>query len=72
MSSLLTKMVGPVRLSIVGDVDHGVGKEVACLGRELDRVLVLFNHGAVDSMLHLDSTSLRMEMHTLKKRRRFP
>ena len=41
MSSLLMKMVGPVQASIVGDVDRGVGKEVACTGRGLDRILVL-------------------------------
>jgi hypothetical protein len=46
MSSLLMKMVEPVRVSIVGDVDRGVGKEVACTGREPDRVLVLCHRGA--------------------------
>ena len=71
MSSLLMKMVGPVRVSIVGDVDRGVGKEVECRGRELDRVLVLFYQGAVDTMMRPDSTSLGMEMCILKKRRRF-
>jgi hypothetical protein len=45
MSSLLMKIVGPVRVSIVGDVDRGVGKEVVCTGREPDRVLVLCFHG---------------------------
>ena len=72
MSSLLMKMVGPLQVSIVGVVNHGVGKEVACIGRELDRVLVYFNHGVIDRMLPPDSTSLKMEMRTLKKRRRFP
>ena len=72
MSFLLTKMVGPVRVSIVGVVDRDVGKESDCIGREPDRVLVLYNHGAVDSMLRPESTSLRMERRTLKKRRRFP
>jgi hypothetical protein len=72
MSFLLMKMVGPVRVSIVGVVDRDAGKEGACIGRELDRVLVLCMHGAVDSMLRPESTSLRMEMRTLKKRRRSP
>ena len=72
MSSLLMKMVGPLQVSIVGVVNHGVGKEVACMGRELYWVLVYFNHGAIDRKLPPDSTSLKMEMRTLKKRRRFP